>query len=111
MPVWRWRECPFCGEVAAASEFRNLTYGANWKQSGNAERECPNCGRTARTSEFRDVREKHENVESKQPSDNLVPELLVVHRYPCSVCHERMETGTFERTRDGLRLRHKTCAE
>jgi hypothetical protein len=33
------------------------------------------------------------------------------HRYPCIVCHEYMEDGTFTRTKNGFRLRHKDCVE
>jgi hypothetical protein len=107
MPPWRKRECPFCGAILDASDFPTLTYGANWKTVGEAERSCPDCGHTAKTREFRVVRERHEN-EGKDTTPYMA---LIFHRYPCVVCHQRMEDGTSTRTRDGLRSRHKDCVE
>ena len=55
--VRRWRRCPQCGLVAAASEFRTFGrhrpgYGA--KQRG---RSCPSCGHRGATWIFKVVRE------------------------------------------------------
>ena len=46
----RFRQCPDCDKVYAASQFRVLTYGSNWSRSGRAKRQCPNCGYKGRTT-------------------------------------------------------------
>lgn len=53
--VRRWRKCPNCGAVLAASEFKTLGRhrpGYGYKQRG---RRCPMCGRTGATWVFKVV--------------------------------------------------------
>ena len=57
---WRFRMCPQCGSVRAASEFSvNESYRAGW-QGGEMKRKCPECGFSAPTFRFRVVREKRQ---------------------------------------------------
>ena len=58
--AWRFRACPQCGVVRAASEFRvNQNYRVGWK-SGDMERRCPACGFSAPTFRFKVVRERRQ---------------------------------------------------
>ena len=60
--AWRFRLCPRCAVVRAASEFAvNETYRVGWK-SGDMQRRCPECGFSAATFRFKVVRERHQAV-------------------------------------------------
>ena len=55
---WRFRRCPKCHTVRAASQFavaQSLRPG--WDAHGTMKRRCPACGHTGPTSDFQVVRE------------------------------------------------------
>lgn len=55
--AWRFRQCPRCGCVRAASEFAvTESFRPGW-QSGEMKRRCPECGFTGPTFRFKVVRE------------------------------------------------------
>ncbi len=59
MTAWRFRKCPECGTVHAASEFVVVSaYRPGWTD-GAMKRRCPSCGHVAKTSAFLVVREYH----------------------------------------------------
>lgn len=59
MASWRFRMCPECRVVLAASKFTvRGTYRAGWDQTGHIERQCPECGNVDSTYKFKIVREK-----------------------------------------------------
>ena len=58
----RWRRCPACWIVLAASEFATAGRhrpGYGWKQRG---RRCPSCGHSGATWVFKVVRERRATV-------------------------------------------------
>jgi hypothetical protein len=57
--AWRFRRCPSCQAVRAASEFRATSFGPSWTSGGRLLRCCPNCGCVAETHSFPVVRERH----------------------------------------------------
>ena len=58
---WRFRMCPECGTVRAASEFLVAqSFRTGWEASGSMKRQCPACGHTAPTFRFKVVREKRQ---------------------------------------------------
>jgi ssDNA-binding Zn-finger/Zn-ribbon topoisomerase 1 len=60
MSAWRFRRCPKCHEVRAASKFALVDLGGpRWGYQGPAIRACPACGFEAATFEFQVVRERH----------------------------------------------------
>ena len=62
MSAWKFRQCPGCGTVRAASEYTlDESYRAGWQQ-GRMLRRCPACGFRGRTSAFRVVRETRKAV-------------------------------------------------
>ncbi len=61
---WRFRRCPACGHVNAASKFLVAqTYAPGWRD-GAMLRSCPACGHKAPTGQFKVVRERHPAVSS-----------------------------------------------
>ena len=56
--AWRFRRCPACAVVLAASEFVAINYGSSWTPDGGMRRRCPECGYRASTWRFQVVREK-----------------------------------------------------
>ena len=55
--TWRFRQCPQCGTVRAASEFVvDQAYRAGW-HAGEIQRRCPECRFSAPTFRFKVVRE------------------------------------------------------
>lgn len=58
--AWRFRRCPSCFTVCAASEFDVVgTFRAGGHQRGAIKRRCPHCGYVAPSAAFTVVRERH----------------------------------------------------
>ena len=59
MTAWRFRRCPQCKTVDAASKFSIMgSYRMGWSYGEPLDRQCPRCFHTAPTGAFQVVREK-----------------------------------------------------
>ncbi len=68
---WRFRRCPSCHVVRAASEYQYVgTYRPGWDAGAPAERSCA-CGYRGPTSDFQVVREVH--PEPEHPHQMMLP--------------------------------------
>ena len=56
---WRFRRCPACATVRAASEYAVVTFGPSWSTHGVMLRRCPQCDWVDETRQFTVVRELH----------------------------------------------------
>ena len=61
--VRRWRKCPACQTVAAASEFKTVGRHRPGYGSKQRARSCPSCGHRGATWIFRVVRESIRRAE------------------------------------------------
>jgi hypothetical protein len=79
MPAWRWRSCPACRNVVAASELLWLWSEDYWEPwtNGDGRRMCPMCCHVGRTSDFPIVAERHPEPKHAEPIVEIEPMEIV----------------------------------
>lgn len=64
--IYRYRQCPECGEVMPAGELAIINYyGTHWHGKGGSKRKCPYCGHVDFTQGFKVVAGPRESIKAR----------------------------------------------